>query len=138
MVRTRTYREQAGTGGGNGRPRRTMRVRRNHANQQKSRTPDRSRRRDQGAGDGASVLSVAADRCRVQGAGICALRRRFQDCRGGVEKSRARGLAPITSASVVVMAGLDPAIHVLLQDSRKTWLPGTRPGMTATLLLFKP
>jgi hypothetical protein len=28
-----------------------------------------------------------------------------------------------------VMAGLDPAIHVLVQR-RKTWMPGTRPGMT--------
>jgi len=29
------------------------------------------------------------------------------------------------------MAGLDPAIHVLLgRDVVKTWMPGTRPGMT--------
>jgi hypothetical protein len=30
------------------------------------------------------------------------------------------------------MAGLDPAIHVFLADSltSKTWMPGTRPGMT--------
>jgi hypothetical protein len=28
------------------------------------------------------------------------------------------------------MAGLVPAIHVLLVAS-KTWMPGTRPGMTA-------
>jgi hypothetical protein len=27
------------------------------------------------------------------------------------------------------MAGLDPAIHVLLSEA-KTWMPGTRPGMT--------
>jgi hypothetical protein len=27
------------------------------------------------------------------------------------------------------MAGLDPAIHVFLFES-KTWMPGTRPGMT--------
>jgi hypothetical protein len=27
-----------------------------------------------------------------------------------------------------VMAGLVPAIHVL--ETRKTWMPGTRPGMT--------
>ena len=27
------------------------------------------------------------------------------------------------------MAGLGPAIHVLI-DERKTWMPGTRPGMT--------
>jgi hypothetical protein len=31
-----------------------------------------------------------------------------------------------------VMAGLVPAIHVLLQDLiTKTWMPGTSPGMTA-------
>ena len=29
-----------------------------------------------------------------------------------------------------VMAGLVPAIHVLPQ-CEKTWMPGTRPGMTA-------
>ena len=29
------------------------------------------------------------------------------------------------------MAGLDPAIHVLLSVVRKTWMPGTRPGMTS-------
>ena len=29
----------------------------------------------------------------------------------------------------VVMAELVPAIHVLL-ERRKTWMPGTRPGMT--------
>jgi hypothetical protein len=29
------------------------------------------------------------------------------------------------------MAGLVPAIHVsILAASRKTWMPGTRPGMT--------
>jgi hypothetical protein len=29
------------------------------------------------------------------------------------------------------MAGLDPAIHVLLFiEANKTWMPGTRPGMT--------
>jgi hypothetical protein len=28
------------------------------------------------------------------------------------------------------MAGLVPAIHVLLSKLRKTWMPGTRPGMT--------
>jgi hypothetical protein len=27
------------------------------------------------------------------------------------------------------MAGLDPAIHVFAQEI-KTWMPGTRPGMT--------
>jgi len=31
-----------------------------------------------------------------------------------------------------VMAGLDPAIHVFEPSiRRKTWMPGTRPGMTA-------
>ncbi len=30
------------------------------------------------------------------------------------------------------MAGLDPAIHDFdeFNDGRKTWMPGTRPGMT--------
>jgi hypothetical protein len=28
------------------------------------------------------------------------------------------------------MAGLVPAIHVLLLQYRKTWMPGTSPGMT--------
>ena len=28
------------------------------------------------------------------------------------------------------MAGLDPAIHVFVAVTRKTWMPGTRPGMT--------
>jgi hypothetical protein len=28
------------------------------------------------------------------------------------------------------MAGLDPAIHVFLA-AKKTWMPGTRPGMTS-------
>jgi hypothetical protein len=30
------------------------------------------------------------------------------------------------------MAGLDPAIHVFVAQKRKskTWMPGTRPGMT--------
>jgi hypothetical protein len=30
------------------------------------------------------------------------------------------------------MAGLGPAIHVLLVEA-KTWMPGTRPGMTADM-----
>nr|AWM00230.1 hypothetical protein CIT40_09450 [Bradyrhizobium amphicarpaeae] len=30
-----------------------------------------------------------------------------------------------------VMAGLDPAIHVLLA-ARRTWMPGTSPGMTTS------
>jgi hypothetical protein len=29
----------------------------------------------------------------------------------------------------IVMAGLVPAIHALLVEE-KTWMPGTRPGMT--------
>jgi hypothetical protein len=28
------------------------------------------------------------------------------------------------------MAGLVPAIHVFLFHAAKTWMPGTRPGMT--------
>jgi hypothetical protein len=28
------------------------------------------------------------------------------------------------------MAGLDPAIHVFVAAQLKTWMPGTRPGMT--------
>jgi hypothetical protein len=32
------------------------------------------------------------------------------------------------------MAGLDPAIHVLSPKKKsKTWMPGTRPGMTKTI-----
>jgi hypothetical protein len=30
----------------------------------------------------------------------------------------------------VVMAGLVPAIHVFLVVEPKTWMPGSRPGMT--------
>ena len=30
----------------------------------------------------------------------------------------------------LVMAGLVPAIHVLSVSVPKTWMPGTRPGMT--------
>ena len=34
-----------------------------------------------------------------------------------------------------VMAGLVPAIHVFFcRDSAKTWMPGTRPGMTTFVL----
>jgi hypothetical protein len=34
--------------------------------------------------------------------------------------------------ATVVMAGLVPAIHALLHVVQsKTWMPGTRPGMTA-------
>jgi len=28
------------------------------------------------------------------------------------------------------MAGLVPAIHVFLEECSKSWMPGTRPGMT--------
>jgi hypothetical protein len=28
------------------------------------------------------------------------------------------------------MAGLVPAIHVLIVETAKAWMPGTRPGMT--------
>ena len=35
-----------------------------------------------------------------------------------------------------VMAGLVPAIHVfLLEVARKTWMPGTRPGMTSSNIM---
>src|ERR1700692_280526 len=35
------------------------------------------------------------------------------------------------------MAGLDPAIHVFFnRNDRKTWIPGTRPGMTKTSQRF--
>ena len=33
----------------------------------------------------------------------------------------------------VVMAGLVPAIHDLMLPKSKTWMPGTRPGMTVWL-----
>jgi hypothetical protein len=34
-----------------------------------------------------------------------------------------------------VMAGLVPAIHVFLATTvRKTWMPGTRPGMTEQMV----
>jgi hypothetical protein len=34
----------------------------------------------------------------------------------------------------IVMAGLVPAIHVfVLARAFKTWMPGTRPGMTGTI-----
>ena len=34
-------------------------------------------------------------------------------------------------ALTVVMAGLVPAIHALVSTCIKTWMPGTRPGMTS-------
>jgi Protein of unknown function (DUF3309) len=32
------------------------------------------------------------------------------------------------------MAGFIPAIHVFASQERKTWMPGTRPGMTSGVL----
>ncbi len=41
---------------------------------------------------------------------------------------------PGLSFWLAVMAGLVPAIHVLLKDTkRKTWMPGIKPGMTGTM-----
>ena len=31
---------------------------------------------------------------------------------------------------IAVMAGSDPAIDVFARNKIKTWMPGTRPGMT--------
>jgi len=31
------------------------------------------------------------------------------------------------------MAGLVPAIHVILAEAFSSWMPGTRPGMTTSL-----
>ena len=40
------------------------------------------------------------------------------------------------SIHLVVMAGLVPAIHELLETAcRFPWMPGTRPGMTAKLIM---
>jgi hypothetical protein len=36
------------------------------------------------------------------------------------------------------MAGLDPAIHDLLSIRKKTWMPGTTPGMTRLLMRLIP
>jgi hypothetical protein len=37
------------------------------------------------------------------------------------------------------MAGLVPAIHVLLaRNTGKTWMPGMKPGMTAVFYLRDP
>jgi len=36
------------------------------------------------------------------------------------------------------MAGLVPAIHVFLADAAKTWMPGTRPGMTVFAIGYLP
>jgi hypothetical protein len=35
------------------------------------------------------------------------------------------------------MAGLVPAIHVFLAETLKTWMPGTRPGMTNLKVQFE-
>src|SRR6185436_671234 len=49
-------------------------------------------------------------------------------------QDRDRGLVPFfvfrSTEIAFVMAGLVPAIHVLLGKGRKAWMPGTRPGMT--------
>jgi len=37
---------------------------------------------------------------------------------------------PYALLSPLVMAGLDPAIHVFATPARRTWMPGTSPGMT--------
>jgi hypothetical protein len=37
-----------------------------------------------------------------------------------------------------VMAGLVPAIHVFLAGPGKTWMPGTRPGMTGESAGLRP
>ncbi len=36
----------------------------------------------------------------------------------------------LVSLHFLVMAGLDPAIHLEQLLRRKTWMPGTSPGMT--------
>ena len=38
-----------------------------------------------------------------------------------------------SSSRLFVMAGLGPAIHVFIGAALKTWMPGTRPGMTPRL-----
>jgi hypothetical protein len=42
------------------------------------------------------------------------------------------GTLPHTAELIIffVMAGLVPAIHVFSPQQVKTWMPGTRPGMT--------
>jgi hypothetical protein len=47
---------------------------------------------------------------------------------------RTFGTNPMLSALArrfAVMAGIVPAIHVFLFCDLKTWMPGTRPGMTS-------
>jgi hypothetical protein len=36
------------------------------------------------------------------------------------------------------MAGLVPAIHVFNSTREKTWMPGTRPGMTVKMAAYNP
>jgi len=36
------------------------------------------------------------------------------------------------------MAGLVPAIYVFVTQEGKTWMPGTRPGMTMERLVQRP
>ncbi|MGN6571002.1 MAG: hypothetical protein ACTHLO_06280, partial [Pseudolabrys sp.] len=48
-------------------------------------------------------------------------------CDGKVLSGTRHSAAPPSS----VMAGLVPAIHVFLAPESKTWMPGTRPGMTS-------
>jgi hypothetical protein len=55
------------------------------------------------------------------------------------KKSGAQGLAqlpPKGNAISIVMAGLVPAIHVLLATN-KTWMPGIKPGTTVKLFGIK-
>ncbi len=40
------------------------------------------------------------------------------------------------TTELTVMAGLDPAIHVFASTKQvKTWMPGTRPGMTGVVVV---
>ena len=53
--------------------------------------------------------------------------------RDGIVKTAGESYHPalrVVLDSLFVMAGLDPAIHVFLAVA-KTWMPGTRPGMTS-------
>jgi hypothetical protein len=57
-------------------------------------------------------------------------RRSASDIAGRDSFGRARVYSE-SYAQMLVMAGLDPAIHGLLSRKERTWMPGTRPGMTA-------
>jgi hypothetical protein len=49
----------------------------------------------------------------------------------GMMRSPLQVKAIMGCARLIVMAGHDPAIHVFLTVcAAKTWMPGTRPGMT--------